>query len=72
MDFKENAINGNRTLSRNTYSPGLLAEPSDIRVGWGIKQWQIRNRKAPSFGWATLGWASFNLCPLSIALDLAV
>ena len=54
------------------YLPGLLAGPSGICVGWGIKQWQIRGQKAPSFGWATFGWASCNLCPLCIALDLVV
>ena len=54
------------------YFPGLLAGPSGIRVGWGIDQWQIRGRKAPNFGWVTFGWASCNLCPLCIALDLAV
>ena len=57
-----------------THLPGLLAGPSGIRVGWGIKQWQIRGRKAPNYGWATFrwatfGWASCNLCPLCIALD---
>ena len=40
------------------------------RMGYR-NQWQIRGRKAPNFGWATLGWASCNLCPLCIALDLA-
>ena len=35
-------------------------------------QWQIRGRKVPRFGCATLRWASCNLCPLFIALDLAV
>ena len=54
------------------YFPGLLAGLSGIRVGWGIKQWQIRGRKAPNFGWATFGWASCNLCPLCIALDFVV
>ena len=54
------------------YFPGLLAGPSGIRVRWGIKQWQIRGRKAPRFGLATFGWASCNLCRLCIALGLAV
>ena len=35
-------------------------------------QWQIRGRKAPSFGWATFGWASCSLYTLFLALDLAV
>ena len=65
-----------KTVNRliNTYRsfPGLLAGPSGIRIGWGIKQWQIRGRKAPNFGWATFGWASCNLCPRCIALDLGV
>ena len=26
--------------------------------------------RPPNFGWATFGWAIFNLCPLCIALDL--
>ena len=49
--------------------------------GWAIwhscrmgdrNQWQIRGRKVPNFGWATFGWASCILCPLCMALDLAV
>ena len=39
------------------------------RMGY---QWQIRGRKAPNFGWATFRGASGNLCPLCMALDLAV
>ena len=50
--------------SQIAYFPGLLAGPSGIRVGWGIKQWQIRGQKAPNFEWATFGWASCNLCTL--------
>ena len=44
----------------HTYIHTSLAfvEPSGIRVGWGIDQWQIRGRKAPSFGWSSFGWAS--------------
>ena len=56
----------------NEHLPGLLAGPSGIHVGWSINQWQIRGRKAPNFGRATSRWASCNLCPLCIALDLAV
>ena len=55
-----------------SYFPGLLAGLSGIRVRWGIEQWQIRVQKAPNFSWATFGWASCNLCPLCIALDLVV
>ena len=43
-----------------------LARLSGIRAGWGIDQWQIRGRKPLSFGWATFGWASCNLCTLYI------
>ena len=54
------------------YTSPAFAGPSGIRVGWGVKQWQIRVRKAPNFSLATFGWASCKLCPLCIALDLAV
>ena len=55
----------------NTYLAfaGLSGIP--CRMGYR-NQWQIRGRKAPSFRWATLGWASCKFCPLCIALDLAV
>ena len=63
-------ILSSRTIRSWMISILLLAGPSGIRVRWGIKQWQIRDRKAPNFGWATFGWVSCNLCPLCIALDL--
>ena len=46
----------------------LLPRPLDWAV-WHLckmgyrNQWQIRGRKAPNFGWATLGWASSLFVP---------
>ena len=37
------------------YSPGLLAGPCGIRVGWGIEYWYIRSRKAPNLGHLRVG-----------------
>ena len=61
-----------QTHTHRDTSLAFLAGPSGIHVGWGIKQRQIRSRKAPNFGWATFGWESCKLCPLCIALDLDV
>ena len=30
-------------------------------VIWYQILWQILSRKAPGFGWATLGWANYNI-----------
>ena len=44
---------------------GILTGPSGIRAGWAIKiKIRLGAEKAPSFGWATFGWASCFSDPL--------
>ena len=59
--------------SINDTSP-VFAGTSGIRAGWGIEINGRFEAESPpsSFGWATFGWVSCNICPLCMPLDLAV